>query len=81
MFKCKNYKGIVDSAFRRSTYSYWRGDVGGGNKFTGFFIESKPGANKLVMTEAYIDGLSYITMKKLEGKEIDFNVLLSLIHI
>lgn len=75
VFKCKNYKGIVDSAFRRSTYSYWRGDVGGGNKFTGFFIESKPGASKLVMTEAYIDGLSYITMKKLEGKEIDFNVL------
>lgn len=75
VFKCRNYKGEVDSAFRRSTYSGWRGDVGGGNKFTGFLIESKPGANKLVMTEAFIDGLSYITMKKREGKEIDFNVL------
>lgn len=77
VFKCENYKGQVDAAFRRSTYSGWRGDVGGGNKFTGFYIEMDPNAKKLVMTEAYIDGLSYITMKKLQGKPIDFNVLCS----
>ena len=75
VFACENYKGKVDSAFVRSTYSGFRGDVGGGNKFTGFFIEMDPKATKLVLTEAYIDGLSYITAKKQAGEKIDFNVL------
>ena len=75
IFACENYKGKVDSAFIRSTYSGFRGDVGGGNKFTGFFIEMDPKATKLVLTEAYIDGLSYITAKRQAGEKIDFNVL------
>lgn len=75
VFACENYKGKVDSAFIRSTYSNFRGDIGGGNKFTGFFIEMDPNAKKLVLTEAFIDGLSYISAKKKMGEEIDFNVL------
>ncbi|MCR0134339.1 DUF3991 and toprim domain-containing protein [[Clostridium] innocuum] len=75
VFACENYKGKIDSAFARSTYSNFRGDIGGGNKFTGFFIEMDPKATKLVLTEAYIDGLSYITAKRQAGEKIDFNVL------
>ena len=70
VFACENYKGKIDSAFARSTYSNFRGDIGGG-----FFIEMDPKATKLVLTEAYIDGLSYITAKRQAGEKIDFNVL------
>lgn len=75
VFACTNYKGNIDGAFLRSTYSGFRGNVGGGNKFTGFYIEMDPNAKKLVLTEAFIDGLSYVSYKKQQGQEIDFNVL------
>lgn len=75
VFACTNSKGVVDSAFLRSTYSGFRGNTAGGNKFTGFYIEMNPNAKKLVLTEAFIDGLSYISAKRKLGEEVDFNVL------
>lgn len=75
VFACTNYKGEVDGAFLRSIFSGFRGNIGGGNKFTGFYIEMNPNAKKLVLTEAFIDGLSYVSYKKKMGEDIDFNVL------
>lgn len=62
-------------AFIRSTYSNFRGDVAGSKKTHGFFYESCPGAKKLVITESFIDALSYITLKLHNHEPIDFNVL------
>ena len=75
VFVSQDYKGEKDAAFLRSTFSGFRGDVAGGNKFTGFYIECCPGAKKLVLTEAYIDGLSYLSYKMNQGEKIDFNIL------
>lgn len=75
VFICQNSQGIVDSAFLRSTYSHFRGNPASPNKFTGLFLEICPGASKLVLTEAFIDGISYYTLKKNKGETIDFNLL------
>ena len=75
VFVSKDYKDEEVGAFVRSTYSNFKGDVGGSNKFTGFYINSCPGAKKLVITEAYIDALSYLSYKMNIGDDIDFNVL------
>lgn len=75
VFVSQNTKGESVGAFRRSTFSTFKGDVAGSNKYMGFYIESCPGAKKLVITEAYIDAFSYLSHKMNKGEKIDFNVL------
>lgn len=67
--------GECVGAFRRSTYSGFRGDVAGSKKTYGFFYELCPGAKKLLITESFIDALSYVTLKQLHNEMIDFNIL------
>lgn len=75
VFACRNWKGEIDAAFTRSTYSSFKNTQESSNPFTGYFLEVCPGATKLVLTESYIDAISYYSMAKELNKPIDFNVL------
>lgn len=75
VFVMRDAAGKDVGAFLRSTYSGFRGDVAASNKACGFFMEACPTAKKLVITESFIDALSYVTLKHLNNETIDFNVL------
>ena len=75
VFVSKNLDGTPVSAFLRSTYGTFKGNVAGSDKTQGFFINCCPGAKKLVITEAFIDGFSYLANKMNLNEPIDFNVL------
>ncbi len=75
VFVMENSVGDAVGAFKRSTYSGFRGDAGGSKKEYGFYYEACPNAKKLVITESFIDALSYITLKQMHNEPIDFNIL------
>lgn len=75
VFVCKDYNGKPVSAFLRGTYGSYKGNVAGSYKEQGFYINCCPGASKLVVTEAFIDGFSYLADKMNKGEKIDFNII------
>lgn len=75
VFVMQNSTGEDVGAFLRSTYSGYRGDVGGSKKNYGFYYKICPNASKLLITESFIDALSYVTLKELRNEPIDFNIL------
>lgn len=75
VFKITDPSGKDVGAFKRSTYSVYKGDEAGSKIAYGFYMELCPGAKKLVLIESFIDTLSYVSLKQNGNEIIDFNIL------
>lgn len=65
--KDKDDKIVYATKRSTATDSKYRGDVAGSNQEVGVFVNNK--ASKMIVNEAFIDSLSYMTLMKLKGRD------------